>query len=92
MHHFRGRLLDGSEPCLSPANVYIEYLGVQDGTKPNWNGYLVVSEEDAVRPGVMYTLVLEDGRAGDLAIDHVSPDADVPGRFRAVFAGESPLA
>jgi hypothetical protein len=92
MHHFRGRLLDSAEPCLDPANVYIEYLGPQDGTKPNWNGYLVVGDEDAVKRGVMYTLVLQDGRSGELAIDHVSPDPDAPGRFRAVFIGESPLS
>ena len=91
MHHFRGLLNEGTEPRLNPANVYIEYLGPQDGTKPNWNGYLVVKEETAVVPGVVYTLRLEDGRSGDLAVDHIEPDDSATDRFRAIFTGKSPL-
>ncbi|RUL88527.1 hypothetical protein [Tautonia sociabilis] len=92
MHHFRGRLLDGATPCLEPANAYIEYLGPQDGSKPNWNGYLLIGEGTDLRPGATYTLSLEDGRSGDLAIDHIEPDDSAPGRLRALFRGESPLA
>jgi len=92
MHHFRGRLRSGDEDemVLDPANAYVEYLGPQDGTKPNWNGYLVVPDESAVETGGEYRLELEDGRSGDLIIDHI--EADESGRYKAVFSGESPLA
>lgn len=90
MHHFRGRLREGEQPRLDPANVYIEYLGPQDGTRPNWNGYIVVGSESELEVGNEYTLALDDGRTGTLAIEHVEPDDS--GRFRAVFTGETPLA
>ena len=92
MHHFRGTLKDGETSVLNPANVYIEYLGPQDGTRSNWNGYLLIAAENAVEPGVVYTLSLEDGRSGQLVVDRISPDEDFPGRFRAIFFSETPLA
>ena len=92
MHHFRGILKEGSEPRLDPANVYIEYLGPQDGTRSNWNGYLLVSDESALERGVLYTLELSDGRTGDLIVDRFVPDDSAPGRLRAIFYTETPLA
>lgn len=92
MHHFRGTLTDGGSPVLDPANVYIEYLGPQDGTRSNWNGYLLVPEGHPLQPGVVYTLSLEDGRSGDLVVNRFDPDPDAPGRLRAIFFSETPLS
>lgn len=90
MHHFRGRLLEGNETCLDPANVYIQFHHASImGPNPGWNGYLLVESESDVEPGSTYTLSLVDGRSGKLWIDHFVPDED--GKQRAIFNGEGPL-
>jgi hypothetical protein len=49
---------------------------------------LVKSDKDVV-PGGIYTLKLEDGRAGTLRIDNLTPeDSD---KVRAVFVGAGSL-
>ncbi len=90
MHHFRGKLMDGAETRLDPANVYILYhhaSAIETGL--GWNGYLLVEPDAGLEPGEVFRLTLTDGRSGDLRIDHVSPDED--GKLRAVFVGEGPL-
>jgi hypothetical protein len=49
---------------------------------------LVGSEKDVV-PGAIYTLKLEDGRAGQLRIDSLTPDDS--DKVRALFVGEGSL-
>lgn len=92
MHHFRGILKDGQAPLLDPADVSIEYLGPQDGTRSNWNGYLLVPKDHSLRTGVVYTLLLADGRSGDLVIDHFAQDDTKADHLRAIFFSETPLA
>jgi hypothetical protein len=89
MNHFRGRLLDGGEVRLDPADVFIQVHGRQDGAVTRWNGYLRLKPDAGLEPGDAFTLRLEDGRAGELRIDHVDPDG--PDRLRAVFDGVGPL-
>jgi hypothetical protein len=90
MHHFRGRLLEGDETRLDPANVYIQFHHASAmGPAAGWNGYLLVETEEAVEPGETYTLSLVDGRSGSLWVDHLVPDED--GKLRAIFNGEGPL-
>ena len=84
MHHFRGKLFQGDKLCLDPANVYIDY----DSTS-NWSGYLLIKSEHDVVPGGIYTLKLEDGRAGQLRIDSLTPDES--DKVRATFIGEGSL-
>jgi hypothetical protein len=88
MHHFRGKLFQGEKLCLDPANVYIEYQSEVDVTS-NWSGYLLVKSETDVVPGGIYTLKLEDGRAGQLRIDSLTPDDS--GKIQAMFVSEGSL-
>jgi hypothetical protein len=89
MHHLRGKLREGDEVRLDPANVYIHYQSTQAGGQVmGWYGYLLVASEADVEPGT-YTLSLEDGRSGTIRIDRL--DADDSGKYRAVFVGEGPL-
>ena len=89
MHHFRGKLFQGDKLCLDPANVYIDYQSTQGGESSNWSGYLLVKSEKDVVPGGTYTLKLEDGRAGKLRIDTLTPDDS--DKVRAMFVGEGSL-
>jgi hypothetical protein len=89
VHHFRGKLLDGDQPRLDPADVYLQYHATPGDQGQGWYGYFLVAFETAVEPGGAYTLQLADGRSGRLRIDHVSPDA--AGHFRAMFVGEGLL-
>ncbi len=89
MHHLRGKLREGDEVRLDPANVYIHFQSTQAGGQViGWYGYLLVASEVEVEPG-SYTLVLEDGRSGTIRIDRLDPDDS--GKFRTVFVGEGPL-
>ena len=88
MHHFRGKLFQGDETRLDPANVYIEYHATgltppRGGPATSW------SHRRGRGAGGTYTLKLEDGRSGQLQIDAFSPDDS--GKFRATFVGEGPL-
>ena len=86
MHHFRGRLLDGDQTRLDPANVYIQFHHTTpSGPAQGWNGYLLAASETDLEPGGTYRLVLMDGRSGSLQIDHLAPDDS--GKNRAFFAG-----
>ena len=89
MHHFRGKLLDGDQPRLDPADVYLQFHATPGDPGQGWYGYLVVAAETAVEPGGAYTLQLADGRSGQLRIDRVAPDDS--GKFRATFVGEGHL-
>jgi hypothetical protein len=91
MHHFRGRLLDGDQARLDPANVYILFHHASaGGPDPGWHGYLLIDSEADLEPGESYTLTLTDGRSGSLRIDSLAPDDD--GKLRAIFVGEGPLS
>jgi len=85
MHHFRGKLFQGEKLCLDPANVYIEYHATEVQATSGWSGYLLVGSEKDVAPGGIYTLKLEDGRAGQLRIDTLKPDDS--DKVRAMFVG-----
>ncbi len=89
MHHFRGKLYQGAESRLDPANIYIQYRTTEGEQGQGWYGYLQVDSETDVEPGGTYTLKLMDGRAGQLRIDTVSPDES--GKVRATFFGEGSL-
>lgn len=91
MHHFRGMLKEGESPLLDHADASIEYLGPQDGTRSNWNGYLLITENHPLHAGIVYTLLLADGRSGNLVIDHFEPDDTRPDHLRAIFFSETPL-
>ena len=89
MHHVRGKLFQGDKLCLDPANTYIDYHSTEVDVTSKWSGYLLVKSEKDVVPGSIYTLKLEDGRAGQLRIDTVTPDDS--DKFRAMFVGDGPL-
>ncbi len=89
MHHFRGKLFQGDKRCLDPANVYIDYDSTEVAAASMWSGYLLVGSEKDVVPGGIYTLKLEDGRAGQLRIDSLTPDDS--DKVRATFVGEGSL-
>ena len=89
MHHFRGKLLQGVETRLDPANVYIQYRATGGDQGQGWYGYLLVASATDVEPGGTYTLKLADGRSGELRIDTVSPDES--GKVRATFFGEGSM-
>jgi hypothetical protein len=89
MHHFRGKLFQGDKLCLDPANTYIDYDSAGIGVNSDWSGYLLIKSEKDVVPGGIYTLKLEDGRAGTLRINTVTPDDSE--KFQAMFVGEGPL-
>ena len=89
MHHFRGKLFQGEKLCLDPANVYIDYHATVAEATSEWSGYLLVKTDKDVVPGGIYTLKLEDGRAGKLRIDTLTPeDSD---KVRAIFVGAGSL-
>jgi hypothetical protein len=89
MHHLRGKLREGDEVRLDPANVYIHFQSAQAGGQVmGWYGYLLVASEGEVETGAC-TLALEDGSSGTIRIDRLEPDDS--GKFRAVFVGEGPL-
>jgi hypothetical protein len=89
MHHLRGKLREGDEVRLDPANIYIHFQSAKAGGQVmGWYGYLLVTSETDVEPGT-YTLALEDGRSGTIRIDRLDPDDS--GKYRAVFVGEGPL-
>jgi hypothetical protein len=54
-----------------------------------WSGYLLVGSDKDVVPGGIYTLKLEDGRAGQVRIDTLTPDDS--DKVRAMFVGEGSL-
>ncbi len=85
MHHFRGKLYQGDKLCLNPANVYIDYHATDVDATAAWSGYLLVGSANDVVPGDIYTLTLEDGRAGQLRIDTLKPDDS--DKVRAMFVG-----
>ena len=89
MHHFRGKLFQGDKLCLDPANVYIDYDLTEVNPTSKWSGYLLVKSEKEVTSGGSYTLKLEDGRAGQLRIDTLTPDDS--DKVRALFVGEGSL-
>jgi hypothetical protein len=90
MHHYRGKLLEGDAPRLDPANIYVQFdHPTAQGPVEGWRGYLLIASETDVKPGLMYQLRLEDGRAGRLVIDKLDPDES--GKFRAYFVGHGPL-
>jgi hypothetical protein len=89
MHHFRGKLLQGVETRLDPANVYIQYHTTEGDQGQGWYGYLLVATEADVESEGTYTLKLTDGRSGQLRIDTVSSDES--GKVRATFFGEGSL-
>ncbi len=89
MHHFRGKLFQGDKVCLDPANVYIDYDSTEVGVTSSWSGYLLVKSEQDVVPGGIYTLKLEDGRAGQLRVDALTTDDS--DKVRANFVGEGSL-
>jgi hypothetical protein len=89
MHHFRGKLLQGVETRLDPANVYIQYHTIEGDPGKGWYGYLVVATETDVESGGTNTLKLADGRSGQLRIETISPDES--GKVRATFFGEGSL-
>lgn len=90
MHHFRGKLLDGDQTRLDPANVYIQYHhATASGPDTAWHGYLLIDPEANLKPGETFTLTLTDGRSGKLRIDSLAPDDD--GKARAIFVGEGSL-
>jgi hypothetical protein len=89
MHHFRGKLLQGVEIRLDPANVYVENGTTEGEQGQGWSGYLLIASETDVERGGTYTLKLMDGRTGQLRIDTVSPDES--GKVRATFFGEVAL-
>jgi hypothetical protein len=89
MHHFRGKLFQGEKVCLDPANVYIDYHSTQGEAASAWSGYLLVGSDKDVVPGGIYTLKLEDGRAGRLRIDTLTPDDSY--KVRAMFVGAGAL-
>ncbi len=89
MHHFRGKLFQGDKLCLDPANVYIDYQATQVEAATGWSGYVLVGSENDVVPGGIYTLKLEDGRAGQLRIDTLKPDDS--DKVRATFVGAGSL-
>ena len=89
MHHFRGKLFQGDKLCLDPANVYIDYHSTEVEAASGWSGYLLVGSEKDVVPGGIYTLKLEDGRAGQLRIDTLTPDDS--GKVRGMFVGAGSL-
>ena len=62
MHHFRGKLLDGDQSRLDPADVYLQFHATPGDQGQGWYGYLLVASETAVEPGGAYTLQLADGR------------------------------
>jgi hypothetical protein len=86
MHHFRGKLFQGDKLFLDPANAYIDYHSTEVDVTSKWSGCLLVGSEKDVGPGGTYTLKLEDGRAGLLRIDTLTPDDS--GKVRAMFVGE----
>lgn len=85
MHHFRGKLFQGDNLCLDPANVYIDYHTTDVDSASGWSGYLLVGSEKDVVPGSIYTLKLEDGRGGQIRIDTLK--ADDSDKLRATFVG-----
>ena len=90
MHHFRGRLLDGDQVRLDPANVYMLFHhAAATGPDPGWHGYLLIDSGEGMEPGDTFTLTLTDGRTGSLRIDSLAADED--GKCRAIFVGEGPL-
>jgi len=90
MHHFRGRLLDGDQVRLDPANVYMLFHHASAiGPDPGWHGFLLMDSPEGMEPGDTYTLTLTDGRTGTLRIDSLVADED--GKSRAIFIGEGPL-
>jgi len=89
MHHFRGKLYQGEKLCLDPANVYIDYDSTGASVNSEWSGYLLIKSEKDVVPGGIYTLKLEDGRAGQLRIDTLTPDDS--DKVRAMFVGTGSL-
>ena len=89
MHHFRGRLFQGNEIRLDPANVYIDYGSAGGEAASEWSGYLLIESEKDVVVGGTYTLRLVDGRAGELRIDTIAPDDS--GKVRAMFVGAAAL-
>jgi hypothetical protein len=89
MHHFRGKLFQGEQSCLDPANAYIDYGPTDANVTSDWSGYLLVGSEKDVVAGGTYTLKLVDGRAGRIRIGTVTPDDS--DKFRALFVGEGSL-
>ena len=90
MHHFRGRLLEGDQTRLDPANVYIQFHhATANGSVPGWHGYLLLDPDVVLEPGGSYTLTLTDGRSGNLQIDSIAPDEG--DKSRAIFVGDGPL-
>lgn len=89
MHHFRGKLFQGDKLCLDPANVYIDYHSMEVEEVSAWSGYLLVGSDKDVVPGGIYTLKLDDGRAGTLRIDTLTPDDS--DKVRATFVGAGAL-
>ena len=90
MHHFRGKLFQGDNVCLDPANVYIDNNATEVDAASAWSGYLLVGSDKDVVPGGIYTLKLEDGRAGKLRIDSLTPDDS--DKVRAMFVGVGSLS
>jgi hypothetical protein len=86
MHHFRGTLFQGDKLWLDPANVYVDYDSTEVDVTSTWSGYLLVKSEKDVVPGGIYTLKLEDRRAGQLRIDTLTPDDSE--KVQAMFVGE----
>jgi hypothetical protein len=89
MHQYRGKLFQGDNVRLDPANVYIDSRSTAVDAESGWSGYLLVASEKEVVRGGTYTLKLEDGRNGALRIETFAPDDS--DKVRAMFEGEESL-
>lgn len=76
MEHFRNaRLVDGDNEALAGIEGYLGFHVKSQGRK-QWYGYFELTKDQHVAAGAHYTLVLTDGRAGEIhAADVRSSDA-----------------
>jgi hypothetical protein len=79
----------GDKLFLDPANAYVDYELTEVDVTLKWSGYLLVRSDKDVIPEGTFTLKLEDGRAGQLRIDALTPDDS--GKVRAMFVSDGSL-
>lgn len=79
---FRGRIVNGEEVLIP------EVWGYLQTERNDWQGTFQFSGDPKIEDGLACSLVLSDGRQGEIIIEEVTISSDEEGL--AVFGGDGP--
>lgn len=89
MEYLRASIKEGDQILFEKLDVNLAVRKSASGLK-EWYGSFELPAGGHIEPGEPYKLILEDGRSGDILINHISITNDLPTLVH--FLGSGPLA